>query len=352
MADEGPILHLNTTPTWRGGEQQTLLLARAMATHRPTMIVGHADGVLLQRAKDEGIETAHVRSIGSLRSLVRRTNATLVHAHTSHAHQLARWSLLGSAVPLVVTRRVEYPLKRGLGNWFKYRHGVARFGAISNAVRDALVSGGVDEARIQVIPSAADMQAIDATAPLDVTSLQLPDGARTVLHAGALSSQKNQDMLLHAWSDIESRCPDAHLLIAGDGERKAELHALATSLGLHRVHWLGFRTDVIALMKACDVFVNSSRFEGLCSTLVQARRSGMCIVATRVGGVPEVVQHEVTGLLVELDDVSAMVDAVVRCLDNRDMEAIEAGVGEGLEGFSHLQMCSSYQDLYASIRVQ
>ena len=351
MSDERPILHLNTTSTWRGGEQQTLLLARAMATQRSTMVVGNADGVLLQRAHDEGIRTAHARSIGALRSLVRRTDAALVHAHTSHAHQLARMALLGSKVPLVVTRRVEYPLKRGLGNWFKYRHGVDRFGAISNAVADALVAGGVDKDRIQVIPSAADMQAIDDTAAIDRAQLPLPKGAQAVLHAGALSPQKNQDMLLHAWAVIERRYPDAHLLIAGDGERKAELHAVAASLDLQRVHWLGFRKDVIALMKACDVFVNSSRFEGLCSTLVQARRSGMCIVATRVGGVPEVVHHEETGLLVELDDVDAMADSVGRCLDNGTMDSIRKGVGEGLEVFSHLQMCRSYLRLYASIGV-
>jgi glycosyltransferase involved in cell wall biosynthesis len=136
-------------------------------------------------------------------------------------------------------------------------------------------------------------------------------------------------MLLRVWAVLEQRYSHVHLLIAGAGEREAELRALASELSLTWVHWLGFRPDIAGVMKRANLFLNTSRFEGLCSCLIQVRRCSVPVIATAVG-VPEIIEHEVNGLLVPLDDVNAMVEAASRVIDDRDMQRIRTCIRAAL----------------------
>ncbi len=347
-----PVVHVNTQVGWRGGEQQTLHLASGLARTHPVVVVGRSGGDLLDRAQRAGLETRAMRTdrgLGAarcLRAILKELGPRVVHAHASKAHQVARIALWRMSAPLVVTRRVEFPLGRGPFRYWKYCRGVAAYGAISESVRSALVAGGVSCDRIQVIPSAADFDEISAVPSAEPSEVGLPHGARVVLHVGALNAQKNQDMLLRVWAQLQERYPDAHLLIAGTGSRLHELQAKAADLHLDRIHWLGFRTDVIAIMKCADVFLNTSRYEGLCSTLIQVRRCGVPVVATAVGGVPEIIDDEVNGLLVRLNDDQAMVEAAGRVLDERDMERIRRQVCADMDRFSVPHMTTAYAGLY------
>ncbi len=351
----GPILQINTERGWRGGEQQTLHLARGLAEAGNVVVVGLEDSDMVARARSAGLETATVpsdRGLGGVRSLkrvLRTLRPRLVHAHASKSHQLARLATAGSRVPLVVTRRVAFPLKRGPVARWKYVQGVAAYGAISTAVRDELVAGGVAADRIAIIPSAADFAAIDAAPKADLSSLDLPDGADIVLHAGALTSEKNHELLFAAWADIKAAHPTAHLLIAGTGDRESELRHLAASMALDGVHWLGFRRDIVSVMKRADVFLNTSKSEGLCSSLIQVRRCGVPIVATAVGGVPEVVEHEVNGLLVPPDDARSLASAACRVLEDRDMGDLRDRIPRDMDRFTVPHMVAEYQRLYDAI---
>jgi hypothetical protein len=192
----GPVLQLNTQPGWRGGEEQTLHLVRGMGGD--SVVVGRAGSEFLRRACKEGFAVESVpsdrgvRGVLALRRLMRRLKPSVVHAHASKAHQLARLAMTGIPVPLVVTRRVEFPLSRGLVTRWKYGAGVAGYGAVSESVRDALMKGGVDGGRVHVIPDAADFAFIDAAPHANFTELNLPDDACIALHVGALKHEKNQ----------------------------------------------------------------------------------------------------------------------------------------------------------------
>ncbi|MDP7030112.1 MAG: glycosyltransferase family 4 protein [Phycisphaerales bacterium] len=351
----GPILQINTEPGWRGGEQQTLHLAQGLAESAAVVVVGLESGALIRRAAAAGLETATVptdrglRGVRALRSLVRSLQPEIVHAHASKSHQLARMAGVGSGASLVVTRRVAFPLKRGPVARWKYVRGVAAYGAISQAVRRELMAGGVPADRIAVIPSAEDFAAIDAADPADLSELGLPDGAFCVLHAGALTAEKNHELLFAAWPDIKARHPRAHLLIAGAGSREAELKRLAASLSLADIHWLGFRSDIHSVIKQADLFLNTSRSEGLCSSLIQVRRCGVPIVATAVGGVPEVVEDEVSGLLIQSDDASGLASAACRVIEDRDMMTIRTHVSSDMDRFTVAHMVAGYRDLYAQL---
>jgi len=166
------------------------------------------------------------------------------------------------------------------------------------------------------------------------------------------SSAVTRNMLLRVWAVLEQRYSHVHLLIAGAGEREAELRALASELSLTWVHWLGFRPDIAGVMKRANLFLNTSRFEGLCSCLIQVRRCSVPVIATAVGGVPEIIKHEVNGLLVPLDDVNAMADAASRVIDDRDMQRIRTGIRGGMDRFSVNHMCTAYERLYEAVQGQ
>jgi glycosyltransferase involved in cell wall biosynthesis len=312
-----PILHVNAETTWRGGENQVFLLASGMHTRRPCAVACVADSPLAKRLTDAGVPVhaipgdRGVRAIWALRRLIREVKPALLHAHTSRAHQLCLLAAIGNALPVVVTRRVDFPLKRGPFAGWKYRGATVRFVAISHAIRAILLAGGVPAERITVIPSGVDFRALDAVPAGDPRSeFGLPHDALVVLNVAALSDHKDQATLLRAWAQIEAAHPRAHLLIAGEGELRTELEQLVASLGLRRARLVGYRQDVPALLKGSNLFVMSSHLEGLCTSIMDAKRCGLPVVATRAGGIPEVMGTDAGGVLVPVRDPAALGQAM------------------------------------------
>ena len=123
---------------------------------------------------------------------------------------------------------------------------------------------------------------------------------------------KGHDHLLDAFARVHARRPDARLLLVGDGGRREWAEGLARERGLGgAVIFTGFRTDVPALLAAMDCFVlASTRTEGVPQSLLQAAAAGVPLVASRIGGIPEVVEDGVTGLLVPPEDPAALAAAI------------------------------------------
>lgn len=351
------ILHVNAETTWRGGENQVLLLAAGMQAQRACAVACVSGSPLAERLAKAGVPIhalpgdRGVRSIWTLRRLIRDLRPAALHAHTSRAHQLCLFAALGSNLPVVVTRRVDFPLKRGPFSGWKYRGRTVRFVAISQAIRDVLLAGSVLADRITVIPSGVDFSLLDAAARSDPRSLfGLPMDAQVVLNVAALSDHKDQATLLRAWSQIEPHHPHAHLLIAGEGELRNDLEQRIASLGLQRARLIGYRSDVPGLMKGSDVFVMSSHLEGLCTSIMDAKRCGLPVVATRAGGIPEVVRDAIDGALVAVRDASALAAALGTYLVDPALRLRHgAAAFEDSARFSAAETVRSYLAFYADM---
>lgn len=141
--------------------------------------------------------------------------------------------------------------------------------------------------------------------------LGLADGPFTVGTVGNLTPKKDHDSLLRAMVRVRDRFRGARLVIIGTGPREQHLRQLAQELGLSEaVLFTGIRDDVPDLLPAFDLFAMSSLHEGLSIALVEAMAAGLPVVATRVGGIPELVVHEESGLLVPPSDERALADAI------------------------------------------
>jgi len=352
------ILMVNTEHGWRGGENQIHLLVCGLDPGRYRAITACQEGGDLEHRLDaSGAVTLPIRArgsfdlraIGRLRAVIKEHAIDLVHAHASHAHSLAVLALLGSKVPLLVSRRVDFAIGGNpIGRW-KYRR-AQRVVAVSEGVRQVLIAGGVVAANIDVIHDGVDPARVAAAGTSTLRAeLGIPTDAVVYGIIAFLSEHKDHRSLLMAFQEVERALPQAWLLIAGEGELATELTALSNELGLHHCRFLGFRSDVAAILGALDIFVLTSHHEGLGSSVMDAMFAGLPVVATRVGGLPELVDDGVTGLLVPARDPAAISQALVMLgRDGAQARALgAAGKAKAERSFAAARMVEAYEAVYA-----
>ncbi len=331
-------LHIDTARSWRGGQNQVLLTVLGLRSlgHR-AMLVAHPGGELRRRAA-EGLELlplgpSHeldLKAAWKLSRVLQRERPDVVHAHDPHAVAMGSMAVSmlsrGRVPALVASRRVDFRLKRNSFSRWKYRQ-VDLFVASSNAIRDLLVADGVDPARVVTVYEGID---VDRMAKIDALNLHaeyfLPHQAPLVGNVAALVPHKGQQHLIAAIPLVLREVPDTRVVILGEGPLRADLEHRVKQLRLEKhVVLPGFRDDVLAAIKAFDVFVMSSETEGLGTSLLDAMAAGKPCVGTRAGGIPEAVEDGVTGLVVPPRDPEALAHAIVRLLKD---EALRQRMGE------------------------
>ncbi len=313
------VLHVDTERGWRGGERQVLWLAQALDPSRHRSVIGARPGeALATRADACGIPVIPLRPAGEfdllaawrLRSAVRRNGVAVVHAHTAHAVAIAVLATIGTAVRVVVTRRVDFPLGYTAASRWKYDRADALI-AISRAVAEVMVASGIARPRITVIPSGVDLaRRVDRASDDVLAAIGVPRGAPLVVQVAQLVPHKDPLTFVDAIAAARARVPDIQALLVGDGPLRDAAHAAIDRLGLAgSLHLTGYRTDADALLAAADIVALSSREEGLGTVLLDALSLGKPIAATTAGGIPEIVTAD-CGRLTPVGDSRALGDAI------------------------------------------
>jgi glycosyltransferase involved in cell wall biosynthesis len=357
------IAHVTGESGFSGGEVQVFLLMEGLRKrgHR-NLLVCPPDSASAREAQRSGFEIRCARMAsnaslcGALRicAHLRACRPDLVHLHTGRADWLgglAAWQL---ALPAITTRRMDRPVSRGLRKRFLYRRVVRRAVAISPAVRERLIRGGVAPETTRVIPSAVDPDATQPRAGRSATRAREDLKADTpcLLVLVSLVARKGIDVLLDALAQLDVPSPQPVLWIAGDGPERGALEQRARALGLtQRVRFLGQREDAGDLLAACDVFVLPSRLEGLGVAALEAMAAARPVVASAVGGLAEAVVHERTGLLVPPEDPGALAAALARLLRDPSLRARlgDAGPARVREKYTSERMVEAYEALYAEV---
>jgi glycosyltransferase involved in cell wall biosynthesis len=170
---------------------------------------------------------------------------------------------------------------------------------------------------------------------------------------GRLSEIKRQDILIRGFAQLRTRVPSARLVIVGDGELRDELGRLAESLGVsHAVHFAGYTTDPQHYHHMFDIFALTSRAEGTPQAVIEAGVAGRPVVASRVGGVPELVEHGETGLLFSSGDETALAEALYRLITDGDFARglAQAGRCRVEERYDVRRMADDYHHDYLTLR--
>jgi glycosyltransferase involved in cell wall biosynthesis len=343
-------LHIDTARTWRGGQNQVLLTVDGLRSiGQRTALVAHPDGELRHRAA-EGLDLIPIAprtemdlsAAWKLSRAIRRLGPDIVHAHDAHGVAMAALALSmgaasasrrGGRVPaLVAARRVDFHLRgNSLSRW-KHRQ-VDCFIAASEAIRQMLVADGVPEDRTATVHEGIDVEHVIAAMPVNVhEAFWLPHHAPVIGNVAALVPHKGQRHLIDAAHLVVQEIPDARFVILGEGELREGLERHVREYRLEKHVLLpGFRTDVLGCIKGFDLFAMSSVTEGLGTSILDAMACSRPVVATRAGGIPEIVEDGVTGLLVPPRDHVALAEAIVRLLRHPDL-----GARMGAAGFARV----------------
>lgn len=328
------VLHLRAANFYGGPERQIVGHIQHSRNFRHAVITFAENGrndELAAECRKNGLTVEVLESrtaydpstVGRLHRLFKQLEPDLLCSHGYRPTLLSQAAKVGQGLPLIVFVRghTGENKKVSLFEWLEMK--ALRFAdavvAVSGGYAENLLSLGVRAESIHVVPNAinaARMGRHVASAADKRSELGFRNGNILIGTAGRLSPEKAQADLIDAFAALQQKFPQAHLLVAGEGPCRNELEAQAAKQSLKNVHFLGFRNDMDALMCALDLFVLPSHTEGLPNVILEAFAAAKPVVATRVGGVPEVVEEGVSGLLVPPRKPDLLADAIVKMLSD------------------------------------
>ena len=349
------VIHVITRLDYGGSAQNTMLTALGHDRERfiPLVVMGvpgrwdaqggqGATEENVRLLEKEGIRSVLIPTLGrsispldDMRTLwmliriFRRERPAVVHTHTSKAGVLGRIAAWIAKVPAVVHTphgHVFYGHFGPFRSWLflqieRVLSAIThRLIALTEAERQDHLDRSVGKAdRFAVVPSGIDRERFGRAR---IQGKQQPDwfgcplDALIVGSVGWLTDIKGHEYLIAAVAKLKQDFPALHLVIIGSGDRHDALLQQAELCGLRdAVHLLGHRDDVEACLAGMDLFVLPSLNEGMGRALIEAMAAGLPVIASRVGGIPAVISHERTGLLVPPGDAGALAEALRRFLD-------------------------------------
>lgn len=359
------VLHVSTPRTWRGGEQQLAWLVEGLgALGVPQLVACPPDSALARHGEARGWRLVRLRRRASIdplyaRALARAARACgagLVHLHDAHAHTggVLAAALFGLDAPLVLARRVCIPPKAGAFTRWKWNAPTLRrilcvSEAVAGVVGPILRDGGL----VRVVPDGIDLGRFAAARPDGRLrrDLGVPEGVPLVGTVGALGADKDPLTFVATAARLRELGLDARFVLIGEGPLRAEVEARIAREGLGGVvHLAGFREDVPAILPELSLLLFTSASEGFGSTLLDAAACRVPVVATRAGGIPEVVIDGETGLLAPVGDAEALAVAAASVLGDAALRArlVEAGAARA-RGYSASAMAARTMAAYQEI---
>ncbi len=315
------FLFIDTERVWRGGQEQLFTLAKGLVqrghevhlVHQPNSAIG-------DRAQNTGIflHPAAIRreicliSLMRLYSVIKSVRPDILAFNTPKPILMGSLASRFASVGIrIIFRRVDFPLRSGFISRIKYSWGIDGVLTISESIRTRLRSAGVPASKITTIYEGIDLSLFPAL------ERQPRSGPVVVGVVSHLSREKGISCLVEAASLVPEVKKNYRFIIVGQGACLQELTALVRAKGLDRnFQFTGFRSDIPQLMKSFDIFALPSLSEGLSSAILEAMACSLPIVASNVGGIPELVQDGKNGLLVAPADPAALAEAIQKLGEN------------------------------------
>ena len=353
------IAHIDCGLSLRGGQRQMLMLAQGLRERGHEQVIVCLEGSSTEdRARREGFrvfsllahDPAHAFGILLWRQDLKLWMPQIVHAHDGRGQTLAWLAGLGLPVKRVASRRVTFFPSDRWTYRLKYGRTCDAVVAVSENIRELSVQAGVPRERIEVIPDGIDVPAeLPSAAERQRlrTSWRCEDTDFVVGLLGASTPEKGQDIALEAVTMLGEELPQLRMILAGDTADAPENSAHGDS---PRVLRLGPIEDLAGFMPGLDLFIMPSKAEGLGSSALWAMSYGLPVLATRVGGLPEIVVENETGWLIPPGSPQALADAVLAA--SRDRNQLIAFGRNGrtrAEGFSAGIMVGRTEALYRTL---
>ena len=358
------LFHIDAGREWRGGQRQSLLLVRELVRRGyPLHFIVQPHSPLHEKALAENLPVWPLRMrsefglVAALRLArrMKRRGCVLAHFHDAHAAAVGSMAAGLAGVPIrVIARRVDFPLKKNFLSRRKYFRKVDAVIAISEGVKRVLVQSGLDPARVSVVPSGIDFSVHKTGLPRDYLHKEcgFEPGDYLVGIVAQLEDHKGHHYLIEAANILKEKTRKVKIVVVGEGSLRMELTKQAQTLNVKDlVYFMGFRADIPRILASLDLFVLSSHLEGLGSSIMDAMACRLPVVATRTGGIPELVKNGETGLLVPPRNPEALAEAILTLYRDKRQAArlAQAGYDFVHERFSAEAMAEKTLAVYDKI---
>ncbi|MFL5863021.1 MAG: glycosyltransferase [Solirubrobacteraceae bacterium] len=361
------VLSVLDSPSDQGGAER---FALGLATHLPqarfepwVCSTRFASPDACEALADAGVPHVSLRRrgkldvhrLGGLAMLLKMGRFDVVHAHMFGSNVWG--TVLGALcrVPVVIAHEHNWSYSGEFMRRMIDRHLISRYAtrfvAVSESNRSQMLElEGIPADKVLVLPTAYIPHRI--TDPTDIRAeLGLAPDARIIGVAAILRVEKALEVMITALAQVRERFPDAHLVIAGDGPQRGDLERHVSSRGLAgTVHFLGQRRDVTSILETVDVGALSSDWEGMPLFVLECMATGTPVVATDVGGIPEMIAHDRTGLLVPPRDPGALATAISTLLGDPERRRRHAAAAmERMHAFTIDAVAERFAALYEEL---
>lgn len=357
------VLHVELGRHLYGGARQVAYLLDGIGRFggEHTLVCGHDSEIgSAVRSRSVRVERLPFRGDADLlfhrqlRRTIRAVNPDIVHVHSRRGDMLSLMAARAENRLRVHSRRVDNP-----PGWLDLRFKFPichRIITISEGIRTVLRNAGVPASQLRCVLSAVDTERYrPATSSQPIReSLGIEPGTKVVAVVAQLIQRKGHHVLLDALPSVLQRQPKLQVLVFGKGPLEAPLKARVTAMGLNSVvRFEGFRTDMDKILPAMDAVVHPALMEGLGVSLLEAAASGVPIIASRAGGMPEIVLDGVNGMLVEPGDVMGLTEAMTRMLEGEELRRTQgvAARKHVLSKFAIPAMVEGNQRVYEELSV-
>lgn len=302
------ILHISTAKTWRGGEQQLTYLYEELNTKDIQQILLCAKHSAIEQyyilktykhysvRKGSNINLLFARKV---REICREHEIDIIHVHDSHALSFALLAanFFGNDTSLVVSRRVDFPVKSKR----KYNHpNIKKILCVSDAIREITGRDIVNKSVLKTVYSGIDLDRFPAGGEFRILreEYNLPPEIKLIGNVAALAPHKDYFTFLDTVELLLKEDLQARFFIIGEGKLEDQLRRYAQNKGLNEhVIFTGFRDDISRILPELDLFLITSETEGFGTTILDAFACRVPVVATDAGGIPEIVEDNVSGIL-------------------------------------------------------
>jgi len=359
------VLHVSTAKTWRGGEQQLIYLVEELRLKGIAQVVVCTKGSCVEEycrhnnipvftsKKLLPIDPAFAYLIAKT---ARKHSVNLIHSHDAHAHTFSVMAstFFGAKPSIIVSRRVDFPIRKGFLSKWKYNHkSVKRILCVSDAIKDITSKGVRNSAVLRTVYSGIDLKRFENKPTENVLRKEynIPTEIPIIGNVAALAPHKDYFTFLDVAKLASDKGFNGKFFIVGEGELKDELKAYTRKLGItDTVVFAGFRDDIPQVIPCFDIFLITSETEGLGTSILDAIACETPVVATTAGGIPEIIIHEKTGLTAPVKDAEGLFTNICRL--NRDKELTKkliAGATIHLQSFTKQATANKTLEIYQEL---
>ncbi len=312
------ILHLSSEPSWRGGEQQIAYLMEELNGLGVENIIACRKHSAFEDYSHQQRWTSYslpftgsidFSTIRSIKSISRQEGVNLIHMHSAKSHSLAVLAhVLGNPTPLLLSRRVDFPIRSNRFTQWKYNHpAIKKILCVSHAIEQIVRASIKNPDRCLTIYDGINIHRFSQPTNYLRQTYQVPEDTLIIGNTSALAAHKDYFTFINTAQVFQQYHIPARFFIMGEGPQREEIKNYITQKNLQdTITMTGFLNHLPEVLPELDIFLMTSVTEGLGSSVLDAFACRIPVVATRAGGIPEMVLHQQTGLLANTQDAPTL----------------------------------------------